>query len=65
MEQKKESNEYKFLSEIVANEKELDIRNYTQKIKDELTRLEEESITDFLTINNEVATLYHELNKST
>jgi hypothetical protein len=56
--------EYKFLSEIVANEKELDIRAYTLKIKEELNRLEDESITDFLTINNDVATLYHELTKS-
>ena len=57
--------DYKFLSEIVANEKELDIRAYTLKIKEELNRLEDECITDFLTINKEVGTLYHELNKST
>ncbi|CDW80276.1 vacuolar protein sorting-associated protein 52 homolog [Stylonychia lemnae] len=57
--------DYRFLSEIVANEKELDIRAYTLKIKEELNRLEEECITDFLTINKDVGTLYHELNKST
>ena len=49
----------------MANEKELDIRAYTLKIKEELNRLEEDCITDFLTINKEVGTLYHELNKST
>lgn len=35
------NNSYKFLSEIVANENELDIRTYTLKIKDELTKLED------------------------
>jgi hypothetical protein len=60
-----ENDAYKFLSDIVANERELDIRAYTHKIKEELNRLEEECITDFLTINKDVATLYHELNKST
>lgn len=35
------SNSYKFLSEIVANESELDIRAYTAKIKDELTKYED------------------------
>ena len=54
--------DYKFLSEIVANEKDLDIRAYTKKIKEELSRLEDDCITDFLTINKEVGTLYHELN---
>ena len=62
---KSESDNYKFLSEIVANERELDIRAYTLKIKEELNRLEEECITDYLTINKEVATLFTELNKST
>lgn len=61
---KSDNDNYKFLSEIVANERELDIRAYTQKIKEELNRLEEECITDFLTINKDVATLYNELNKS-
>lgn len=61
---KADTDNYKFLSEIVANEKDLDIRAYTQKIKEELNRLEEECITDFLTINKDVATLYNELNKS-
>ena len=62
---KSESDNYKFLSDIVANERELDIRAYTLKIKEELNRLEEECITDYLTINKEVATLFTELNKST
>lgn len=35
------SSSYKFLSEIVANESELDIRAYTIKIKEELTKLED------------------------
>jgi hypothetical protein len=48
------------LSDIVASEKDLDIRAYTRKIKEELSRLEEDCITDFLTINKEVATLYNE-----
>jgi hypothetical protein len=56
--------DYKFLSEIVANEKDLDIRAYTKKIKEELTRLEDDCITDFLTINKEVGTLYSELSHS-
>jgi hypothetical protein len=43
--------DYRFLSDIVANEKDLDIRAYTRKIKEELTRLEDDCITDFLTIN--------------
>jgi hypothetical protein len=49
---------------IVANEKDLDIRAYTKKIKEELTRLEDDCITDFLTINKEVGTLYSELSHS-
>ena len=35
------NNSYKFLSEIVANEGEIDIRTYTQNIKKELTKLED------------------------
>jgi uncharacterized protein Yka (UPF0111/DUF47 family) len=48
----------------VASEKDLDIRAYTRKIKEELTRLEDDCITDFLTINHQVGTLYSELNQS-
>jgi uncharacterized protein Yka (UPF0111/DUF47 family) len=48
----------------VASEKDLDIRAYTRKIKEELTRLEDDCITDFLTINQQVGTLYSELNQS-
>lgn len=62
---KRDQKDYKFLSDIVANEKDLDIRAYTKKIKEELNRLEEDCITDFLTINKEVGTLYSELDKST
>jgi len=56
--------DYHFLNELVAQEKELDIRAYTSKIKEELSRLEDECVTDFLSINKEVATLYNELNNS-
>ena len=35
------ANTFKFLSEIVANESELDIRSYTQNIKEELSRLDD------------------------
>ena len=35
-----DENNFKFLSELVANENELDIRSYTLKIKDHLTKLE-------------------------
>jgi hypothetical protein len=58
---KEEQKDYKFLTDIVANEKDLDIRAYTRKIKEELTRLEDDCITDFLTINQSVGTLYSEL----
>jgi hypothetical protein len=39
-----------FLSDLAQNN-ELDIREYTHKIKDELRKLESECITDFLTVN--------------
>ena len=61
---KEEQKDYKFLTDIVASEKDLDIRAYTRKIKEELTRLEDDCITDFLTINQQVGTLYSELNQS-
>ena len=35
------ANTFKFLSEIVANENELDIRSYTQNIKEELAKLDD------------------------
>jgi hypothetical protein len=43
---------------------ELDIHAYTRKIKEELTRLEDDCLTDFLTIDLQVGTLYSELNQS-
>lgn len=55
---------YKFLSEIVANESELDIRTYTAKIKEELTKLEDHCLTDYLAVCDNVASLYEELDKS-
>lgn len=58
------SNSYKFLSEIVANESELDIRTYTQKIKEELTKLEDQCLSDYMTVCSNVATLYDELDRS-
>ena len=48
----------------MASEKDLDIRAYTKKIKEELSRLEDDCITDFLTINKDVGILYSELNNS-
>jgi chaperonin cofactor prefoldin len=61
---KERQSDYRFLSDIIANEKDLDIRAYTKKIKEELSQLEDDCITDFLTINLEVGTLYSELNQS-
>ncbi len=59
---KEQQKDYRFLSDIVASEKDLDIRAYTKKIKEELNRLEEDCITDFLTINQQVGSIYNELN---
>lgn len=64
MEAAKQQKEYRFLSDIVASEKDLDIRAYTKKIKEELSRLEDDCITDFLTINKEVGVLFQELGQS-
>ena len=61
---KEQQKDYRFLSDIVANEKDLDIRAYTRKIKEELSRLEDDCITDFLTINQQVGILYTEFNQS-
>ena len=58
------SNSYKFLSEIVANEGEIDIRTYTQNIKKELTKLEDQCLTDYMAVQNNVACLYEELDRS-
>ena len=59
-----QSNSYKFLQEIVSNENELDIRSYTQKIKEELTKLEDQCLGDYLAVCGDVANLYEELDKS-
>ncbi len=48
----------------MASEKDLDIRAYTRKIKEELSRLEDDCITDFLTINQQVGVLHAEFNQS-
>ena len=58
------NNSYKFLSEIVANESDLDIRTYTQNIKKELTKLEDQCLTDYMAVQNNVAQLYEELDRS-
>ena len=58
------NNSYKFLSEIVANEGEIDIRTYTQNIKKELTKLEDQCLTDYMAVQNNVACLYEELDRS-
>ncbi len=61
---KEQQKDYNFLSDIVASEKDLDIRAYTRKIKEELSRLEDDCITDFLTINHQVGILYSEFNQT-
>lgn len=61
MSDEQQQRDYRFLSDIVASEKDLDIRAYTKKIKEELSRLEDDCITDFLTINKEVGILHSEL----
>lgn len=55
---------FKFLSEIVASERELDIRSYTQKIKEELNRLEDQCLNDYSLVAADVASLYTDLDKS-
>jgi hypothetical protein len=58
---------FKFLSEIVASERsgeQLDIRSYTVKIKDELTKLEDQCLTDFSNLAEDVLTLHKELDNS-
>ena len=59
----KKTHDYAFLSEITEGN-EMDIREYTQKVKDELNSLEEYWITDYLAVNKDVAILYQELGKS-
>ena len=59
----KKTVDYAFLSEI-AEGNEMDLREYTNKVKEELKSLEEYSITDYLAVNKDVAILYEELGKS-
>ena len=59
----KKNVDYAFLSEI-AEGNEMDLREYTNKVKEELKSLEEYSITDYLAVNKDVAILYEELGKS-
>ena len=58
------ANTFKFLSEIVANENELDIRSYTQNIKEELSKLDDQCLSDYMAVCGDVASLYEELEKS-
>lgn len=51
-------NNFKFLSDLVANENDLDIRTYTAKIKEQLTKLENQCLSDFMRSSADVATLY-------
>lgn len=55
--------DYNFLSAI-AEGNDLDLWSYTLKIKDELWKLENESITDYLSVNQDVAFLYQHLDES-
>jgi hypothetical protein len=48
----------------VANENELDIRSYTQNIKQELAKLDDQCLSDYMAICGDVASLYEELDKS-
>ena len=52
------------MQEIVSNDNELDIRSYTLKIKEELTKLDDQCLSDYLAVCGDVATLYEELDKS-
>jgi hypothetical protein len=49
-----ETNSFSFLSEIVASDSagSLDIRAYTIKIKEELTRLEGQCLNDYLVVSS-------------
>jgi len=53
------SDSYSFLSEIVTSDSvgTLDIRAYTTKIKDELTRLESQCLQDYLVVSEDVESL--------
>lgn len=62
--QSDEYSNFKFLSDLVANESDLDIRTYTLKIKEQLSKLETQCLSDYMRSANEVATLYTELERS-
>lgn len=59
----KKTTDYDFMLEIAGNN-EMDFREYTEKVKDELKSLEDYCITDYLAVNKDVAILYEELGRS-
>lgn len=54
---------YSFLSDIVTSDSagSLDIRAYTLKIKDELSRLESQCLQDYLIVSKDVESLQDEI----
>ena len=59
----KKTTDYDFMMDIVGNN-EMDLREYTEKVKYELKSLEDYCITDYMSVNKDVAVLYEELGKS-
>ena len=59
------SDSYSFLSEIVTSDQvgSLDIRAYTSKIKDDLTRLESQCLQDYLVVSKDVESLQDEIDR--
>ena len=55
---------FSFLSQISDNAGSLDIRAYTNKIKEELSRLEGQCLNDYLVVNADVEQLYDEIDTS-
>ena len=54
---------YDFLSKI-AMQNDIDLREYTEKVKGELEELEQLALDDIVGLNPEVATLYSELTQT-
>lgn len=63
MEPNSQKESYGLISEI-AEGNELDLREYTDKVNQDLKTLESQCITDYLTVNQDVAELYKQLQTS-
>ena len=76
---KKQQHDFRFLNELIASTgvktdqskseaslqaQALDIRAYTSQIKSQLSKLEEECMTDFMSLNTQALQLYTDINKS-